>query len=79
MQISIIGTVVGIRNLNESLVCTNGLSLYLPTHCYQDKKSRISNDHHDVFDNDEETGDKIEIPVTISTVSELSNRGTFFD
>lgn len=73
VQISVIGSVVGIKNLNESLVRENGL--YLPTTIYQDKKSQISNDGELVFDNDEEACEKIEIPATILSVSELSNRG----
>lgn len=76
IQITMIGTVVGIRTLNDSLVCRNGLSLYLPTYVYQGKKSRFSNaDGELVFDNDEEACEKIEIPSTISSVFELSNRG----
>ena len=75
IQITMIGTLVGIRSLNESLVCRNGMSLYLPTHCYQDKKSRLSSDGELVFENDEEACEKIEIPSTISSVLELSNRG----
>lgn len=75
IQITMIGSVVGIRSLNESLVCRNGVSLYLPTHCYQDKKPRLSGDGELVFDNDEEACEKIEIPSTISSVLELSNRG----
>lgn len=58
--------------MNESLVFKN--SLYLPTHCYQDKKNRTSSDEF-VFENDEETCEKIEIPATITSVSDLSNRG----
>ena len=75
IQIAMIGTVVGIRKLNDSLVCRNGLSLYLPTHCYQEKKSRFSNDGELVFDTDEEACEKIEIPSAVSSVSALSNRG----
>lgn len=69
VQITIYGSVVGIRSLNDSLMCKEGF--YLPTHCYQDKKSHISNDGELVFEN-EETGDKI--PSIISSVSELSFR-----
>ena len=75
IQISMIGTVAGIRSLNDSLVCGNGLSLYLPTHCYQDKRWRPSCDGDLVFDNDEEACDKVEIPSVISSVGALSNRG----
>ena len=75
IQISLIGSVVGIRNLNESLACKNGLGLYLPTHCYQEKKAKIPHDSEHVFENDDEACDKIEIPASISSVFELSNRG----
>lgn len=76
VQITVFGSVVGLKNFNQSLMCKKGLNLYLPTHCYQDKKTKFSNDNEFVFESEEENCEKLDLPSTITSVFKLQNRGS---
>lgn len=77
VQVLIFGSVTGIRSLSNQLICANTSSLYLPTHCYQDRRRKL-------FDAPELDGQliveeepipRLELPANITSVHDLPNRG----
>ena len=78
VQVAIVGSVAGLRTLSDQLVCRSSCKLYLPTHCYQEKRRKLTNtdDNEYLFHtHEEELCAKLELPATISSVHDLPNRG----
>lgn len=77
VQVVIFGSVAGLRTYSNQLMCNNSASLYLPTHCYQDRRRKLFDVQE--FDGqlivEEEPLPRLELPASISSVHDLPNRG----
>jgi hypothetical protein len=77
VQVVIFGSVVGLRTYSSQVLCGTSASLYLPTHCYQDRRRKLFDIQE--FDGqliaEEEPVPRLELPANITSVHDLPNRG----